>query len=587
MPALFREGFSKPLHELTIRDFLTDGSIAGLCEELSRVTGAAIWLLDASGVAIIADPTAVLARKHAGADDDPKSGPRPPWAEVPESYARERALSAASAQDPSWYSEPIHSPIETSTGELGSIVASFPVRAAVPMNLAQHNQDVKRALDLLASSVVDVCEAQLNLRRRIRELEALYRLSSFIADADKEHQVLRVTLDLAMEVLGYDAGSISLVDNDSGLIVPVHTWGLSAEFLEQSAPLSRGSVFHHDALAGGVVHVKDLRLDERVADRALVQREGLVTLLTTGLLDRGKPIGVIRVYARTPRDLDSADADLLRSLAEHSAFAVSSLRLRSLRVEDERMQRQVKLAANVQRRMLPTSIPEIKTLDLAAHYAPSFELGGDFYDFIPLGSNLGILIGDVVGKGVAAALLMSAVRASFRAHAQDTYEISKILSSVNMSLERDTLDNEFATAWYGVYCPDTRRLTYCSAGHEWPLLVHVPEGRPVGPDDISRLTSDGMALGIDPAQEYRMGVVTLRPRDIVVAYTDGLHDAADFSGDRFGGTRVKKALIELLEGNPGATAQEITDHIVWHLRQFTGLAGRSDDVTLVVVRVTE
>lgn len=251
------------------------------------------------------------------------------------------------------------------------------------------------------------------------------------------------------------------------------------------------------------------------------------------------------------------------------------------------MKRQLRLAASVQRRMLPRAMPNQPPFDIAAHYAPSYDLGGDFYDFLELGGHLGILVGDVVGKGVPAALLMSAVRASFRAYAQDVYHIDEVLRRVNRALVRDTLDNEFATVWYGVVDPQSLRLTYCGAGHDWPLLVRVPRDRPVEDRDVQRLTADGMALGIDEDQKYPKGTFQLQPRDVLLIFTDGLHDATNFEGKRFGGTRLRNAVVEVLAAEPEASATRIVDHVLAQVRQHTGLSGRSDDLTVVVMRVGE
>jgi len=235
---------------------------------------------------------------------------------------------------------------------------------------------------------------------------------------------------------------------------------------------------------------------------------------------------------------------------------------------------------------LPRTMPRIKPFEVAGHFAPSFDLGGDFYDFLELGGHLGILIGDVAGKGVPAALLMSSVQASLRAHAQDVYHIDEVLSRVNKALVRDTLDNEFATAWYGVADPNTLRLTYCSAGHDWPLLVRVPKDRAVEDKDLQRLTADGMALGIDETQKYVKGTFQLKERDVLVAFTDGVHDATNFEGKRFGGTRLRNAVLEVLAAEPEAGPARIVDHVLAQVRQHAGLSGRGDDLTLVVMRVS-
>jgi sigma-B regulation protein RsbU (phosphoserine phosphatase) len=338
-------------------------------------------------------------------------------------------------------------------------------------------------------------------------------------------------------------------------------------------------------LAGEIIGVEDITTDPRITDHERAAHEGLRAMLSTGLIDRGTPVGVIRLFSHTPRAFTEQEGELLRVIGEHLASGITTSRLRRLRTEDERIQRQVRLAADVQRRMLPRHLPRMKPFDIAAHYAPSFELGGDFYDFIELGGHLGILIGDVVGKGVAAALLMSSVRSSIRAHAQDLYHIDEVLSRTNKALAEDTLDNEFATVWYGVVDPQSLRLTYCGAGHDWPLLIRMPRDRSVEDKDVQRLTADGMALGIDPNQKYPKGMFQMEHGDVLVAYTDGLHDATNFDGKRFGGTRLRKTLVDLLAAEPHATASRIVDCVIAQVRQHTGMNRRIDDITVVVMRV--
>src|SRR5690606_34432825 len=241
-----------------------------------------------------------------------------------------------------------------------------------------------------------------------------------------------------------------------------------------------------------------------------------------GLVFQDKALGVIRLYARHPRDFSEADKRLLKSIAYQAAVAVEQARLLKMQERDARIQRQVQLAADVQRRMMPRRLPQFARLDVAARYVPSFELGGDFYDFIELDRNLGIAIGDVVGKGIAAALMMSGLRSSLRAHVQDVYHIDDVLSRVNAALCRDTLDNEFATLWYGVIDTEGLRLTYCSGGHEPPLIVRATPGRAPTEADIDCLSVGGMAVGIDPTERYQRGTYDLRPGDVFLAYTDGV-----------------------------------------------------------------
>ncbi|MBX3361984.1 MAG: serine/threonine-protein phosphatase, partial [Phycisphaeraceae bacterium] len=133
-----------------------------------------------------------------------------------------------------------------------------------------------------------------------------------------------------------------------------------------------------------------------------------------------------------------------------------------------------------------------------------------------------MVVGDVVGKGIAAALLMSHVRATLRAHVQDVYHIDEVMRRVNRALCRDTLESEFASAWYGVVDPQSLRLTYVSAGHEPPFLIR--RATPGTPPDVTELRGGGLVLGIDAAESYERIPFQLQKGDIVVAYTDGLMD---------------------------------------------------------------
>jgi sigma-B regulation protein RsbU (phosphoserine phosphatase) len=169
---------------------------------------------------------------------------------------------------------------------------------------------------------------------------------------------------------------------------------------------------------------------------------------------------------------------------------------------------------------------------------------------------------------------MAAVRASLRAYAQDVYDIDEIVARVNVALSRDTLDNEFATLFYGVLDPATRRLTYCNAGHEPPLLLR--QGK------LSSLTAGGMIVGVDEKQEYDKGLVDLLPGDLLLIYTDGLSEAFNFAGQKFGRQRIIEAMLQ----TEGHSAQQALNHVLWQMRRFVGLNRSPDDLTLVCIRVT-
>lgn len=560
-------GATAPVHEagvpLSIEQFMTDGSLAGLCAELSRMTGVPAELRDAAGrLIVLRDSREAGQRPWETRDDAPRPG-----------------------QDAT------RVPLVVGEQTIGWLV----LHAGEPRLAGDARRHLERVLGLLASTAAELCRDELDLQHRRKELRALARLSSLLVRAAGPERVLDVALESALDVLDLDAGSIMLLREDADGIVGENeadlvrkvSRNLSEEWLDYPLPLSRDRLFDREALAGRVVVCEDIASDPRILIPDRAAAEGLVSAIHAGLVFKNRPLGVIRLYARSPRRFTEGEQRMLASVADQAAIAIEQSRLLRLENEEQRVQRQLQLAADVQRRMLPRSVPTLKGFDVAARYIPSFELGGDFYDFIDLTGHLGVVVGDVAGKGIAAALLMSAVRASLRAHTEEVYDMDEVVARVNKALYRDTHDHEFASLWYGVIDPGRLRLTYCSAGHEPTMVVRVPQHRAPTHADIDELSVGGMVVGVDPSQRYQRAVFDLRPRDVLVAYTDGVPDARNFAGERFGKKRLRDAVLRTLRAEPQASAAHLNEQIVWHIRQFAGLTPRADDQTILVVRVTE
>lgn len=550
-----------PAASLSITDFLTDGSLVSLCAEVTRLTGVMVQLRDAEGRRIIRP-------------DDPARA----WEVVDE----------PAPEDPGARTFPLRVGGE----RIGAILVS----GGTPELSRDPRGTLERLLAFLAGTSAELCEHELEVRHKVKELGALFKLTSLLAQASGMQRVLEVALEAALDVLELDAGSIMLLKEDADGVVSQGTEedlslstsrNLSKMWLDWPTPLSKDRLFDKVALSGEVVVSEDLQNDPRVLIPDKAGEEGLVSAMHAGIIFQNRPLGVIRLYSRQRRTFGDFDRRLLRSIAQQAAVAIEQARLLRLREEERRIQRQLELAADVQRRMLPSKLPQFPRLELAARYVPSFELGGDFYDFIELNGHLGLVVGDVVGKGIAAALLMAAVRASLRAHAQEIYDLDTVVSKVNQALCRDTLDNEFATLWYGVLDPGTLRMTYCNAGHEPPIVIRVPKHRPPSPADMDELSVGGMVVGIDRSQRYQRAVYDLEPRDVLIAYTDGLTDATNFNREKFGKKRLRAAILAILAAEPTASAPRILDLLHWEVRRFTGLSNRTDDETLVVMRVRD
>jgi sigma-B regulation protein RsbU (phosphoserine phosphatase) len=201
-------------------------------------------------------------------------------------------------------------------------------------------------------------------------------------------------------------------------------------------------------------------------------------------------------------------------------------------------------------------------------------LGGDFYDFIELpDGDLGICIADVSGKGIPAALFMASIRSTLRAYAPTSDDVTRIIRHVNRQMCNDTQIGEFATLFYSVLSTQDRRLVYCNAGHQPPLILRN--------DRFVELLSGGMALGIRLNEAFECGQTELRPGDLVVMITDGVTDALNFQGLAYG----RERLLTSIWKHRRLDAAQLAAQLHWDVRRFAGLAEQADDITIVVVKV--
>lgn len=540
----------------SIRDFLTDGSLAALCDELTQLTGLRIELRD---------------EQHRRVRFD-LSQPGASW-------RIEDARAAPLPDGTKWM------PITAGGDPIGWLVTHPPAPSD-----AHPPASVDRAIYYLASAASELCEQELSLLHRVKEVELMYRLSSLLARACGAERVLEEALDSAIRVMELDAGSVVLLPEGAEGVTTTDerelelkaAYQLSDDWLESALPLSRDRAFDRLALDGEIVAIENLLEDDRVIIPDRVREEGLRAFISAGLVFEGRPIGVFRLYAREPRRFTDADRRLLTSVAEQSALAVEQARLLRLRAQEEQTQRQLSLAADVQQRMLPRLWPDVPGFDIAARSVASYRVGGDFYDAFKSRGRLAVAVGDVVGNGIAAALLMASVRTALRAFADEHADVHEIVARVNRSMCRDTLQSEFATLWHAQIDPETLEMRSVSAGHDPPTLLRPSER---GEYHAERLPTGGLVIGLQEHETYDAISTPLRPGDVLVVHTDGLTEAMSFDAERFGVQRIRDAGLDALRANPEAPARDILEHIFWSLRQFTGLHAKPDDQTAMVIRV--
>jgi phosphoserine phosphatase RsbU/P len=430
-------------------------------------------------------------------------------------------------------------------------------------------------LSMLANTIARLGYQEYQLRQRVSELTAVYAVTTLLAEARDLSDVLQRTVRVVTEVTGCKASSIRLLDADTQNLVTRAAYNLSPEYMAKGPlPISRSTIDEAALGPRGYEIVTDMRSDPRVVYPQDAAREGLASMMSIGMRYKGRRVGVLKVYTGEPKVFVVAEMNLLLAVAAQAAAAIENARLAEETEAAEALERQVRVAGDVQMRMLPRSSPNVPGLDISSVYVPRYDLGGDLYDFIPLpNDNLGVVVADVAGKGVPASLVMASVRASLRAQVDHIFFLDEIVRRLNVMLCRDTQSHEFVTLFYGVFDSRNRRLTWSDAGHPPPLLLRG--GR------VTELESLNIVLGIDETSVFRQASLQLERDDKLLIYTDGLTEAMNFEEQLFGLPRIMESMAK-----PAATAEAMTQNLLWDVRRYVGLAEATDDLTAVGLRVT-
>src|SRR5215212_5817504 len=325
--------------------------------------------------------------------------------------------------------------------------------------------------------------------------------------------------------------------------------------------------------ASGAVDIEALELDSP----ALVELRAAGVKLVVPLVSQGELIGVLNLGPRlSEQEYSSDDRKLLDNLA---AQAAPALRVGQLVREQQaeaatrqRFQQELEVAKLIQQNFLPKELPELSGWQVAAFYRPAREVGGDFYDVIPLpGGRIGFVIGDVTDKGVPAALVMAATRSVLRASAQRLVEPGQVLERVNEHLCPDMPEKMFVTCLYGVLEPDSGRFRFANAGHDLPYVKTA--------DGSEELRARGMPLGLMPGMPYEEKETVLEPGDSLLLHSDGIVESHDPSGEMFGFPRLKQCVADYPGGG------ELIDRVLADLHAHTGPdAEQEDDITMVTLQ---
>ena len=432
--------------------------------------------------------------------------------------------------------------------------------------------ELAAALGLIFGSVLAasrlsrlVKDAEFEIKARLLELESLYDLGlslsgqldlSALAD-EVLYRSIRWTTPARARSSSSESGDRTAGRSVGGDLLPpeaVWSWELPA-----------GEV----AINNDAAHVPTAGVRLKECEKCLV----------VSIAVPGRRLGVLAVADKESRDgsvLDftPGDARLLSLFANQAAAAIETTRLHREAIEKERIERELELAAAIQRQLLPRELPRVAGLELAGSTLPTRQVGGDYFDWFPLSrGRLGFVVADVAGKGIPAALLVSTVHAAIHLQIDAAETIVDLVSRIDRHLQRFSAAHKFLTLFFGILEPEAGLLKYVSAGHNPALLAR-------GDGSVELLAATGVPVGLVLHASWREETATMHRGDLLCVYTDGFTEATNADDEEFGLPRMEKALTSRLP----LPAREISDALYGDVAAFAGGVPQYDDQTLLIVR---
>ena len=410
------------------------------------------------------------------------------------------------------------------------------------------------------------------------DLESVLKASQALSSEIRIEQLLEKLMQIVLENAGATRG-VMILEEGSQLLVRAE--GSAAQpIVVKSIPLSEQSlipvsVIQFVARTNQSVLLSEASNENLFRNDAYVSSGRSLSLLCMPVSQQGKRGGILFLEntltadAFTPKRLE-----VLRLLSAQIAISLENARLHVEAQAYARVQEEIRLAARIQTDLLPGAPPEVPGYEIAGVNHPAQAVGGDYYDFIPLGDGrIAICLGDVSGKGLPASLLMANLQATLRGQALLDASPLDCVRRANRLLWGSTSPEKFATLFYGSLDPGTHELRYVNAGQEIPIVLTC---RP----EPTLLDTGGVALGVVEEFDFEEGVVKLDPGDTLVVVSDGITEAMNARDEQFERERLRHVLQEMR----GQNARMILERLIAEVRSFAGEAPQGDDITIVVVK---
>ena len=394
-------------------------------------------------------------------------------------------------------------------------------------------------------------------------------------------EVLDLVMDTLDSLIPYDAAGIYLVkhlrptdwqagDEETTVFHTEAVRGYDiADMQELHLKMGEGLI-GHVAVSGRPFISPDVRKEPRYVNARARTRSEMVA----PIISNEEVIGVFDLESDELNAYVNDDLEVLMLLASQVAIIIEKVMLHDQLIEKQRLETQLEVARQVQLELLPARDPQVEGFDISAYNFPTEEVSGDYYDWVQIyDDQIGIVIADVSGKGVPAALLMAFLRASLRAASHIGYAPQVSMSKVNYLLWESIERNQFVTAFYGILDTTNRTLAYSNAGHNPPMLIDI--------DGTAHFEErGGVPLGMFRDSRYYEYYATIAPGQILVLYTDGVTEATNPSGEEYGRDRLAEAVRNVRD----LPAREMIDVLHRDLIQWTDGQGAGDDVTFFILK---
>jgi serine phosphatase RsbU (regulator of sigma subunit) len=457
---------------------------------------------------------------------------------------------------------------------LAGSVGAAPARIIIENYLATRGSEMEDVFDIFGSVTISRTASR-------EQLSVLYEAARVVSSGDDLQIIFDNILDLLQQQFKFDLCVIRILDEDRMTLTVRSQKGMSSEHLgESERDLTMDTYIGAAFLTNSVRVINDSDLMIMPSSANTIQREGIRSFAHAPISIEGSPVGVLSSFSRSAKGIFTDEfVELYKNMAGQIAVAWRNAQQTDRLIEAREQAKELEIAKTIQLGLLPSCTPDVPGISLAGRCVPARQVGGDYYDFLARGKDaIDLVIADVSGHNIGAALIMAETRTYIQAKAQEIHSTSDILKAVNDFFYDDLTRAEvFITMFYLQYRPASRELSFASAGHNLPLVVRFADG------SCESLDAEGLILGVRRHVVFEEQHRRLHPGDLLLLYTDGITEAESPDGIFFGEER----LCALLQEYRSLPPTEIIDCLLDQVRLFTGTHNFKDDVSLVVMRVEE